>query len=646
MNETLQAIRDYVQSPGTDYALLITGPWGCGKTFFWRNTAAPDLKTLQSSNRPEHVLYVSLYGVSDVKDISRQLFVQRYSAPNQKGIACVSRLAADVLTAFGIADLKKIDLQSIALAKNTLICFDDLERTNLPMTEALGYINHCVEHEGVKAIILCNEDAIVGDDERKTYERMREKLVGASLTYRPDINTVIETLINDHASRNVFHEFIAEHTDLVKQLFEKSETHNIRVLRRAIAALAYICDILHKERIDLNALTKHLIYVVAPAAFELHGRNANPAWLRIIFAREYLTTSGFLNTSSNRKKTEEEQYEAAFARRYLFNSSLSEWGIAVGCPPILEFLLTGVLDRPALLSWAQKLTKEHDEKEKRHQKFFFDPTRLEDEEFEQTVEEFFSDLDAGQISDLGRFVGRYNIVDGLANNSLIPMSCEQVCDRFIAGLRKAVESGTIVTTSYSGDVSDYLPHFSQKEGQRFLQEVHRANTDALRRERNKRIATLLSTRGSDPTEFVIFLGSGGDYGFVDIPVFQEMDAGEVARWILTLSNDQKHRFRGSIKSRYRRNDFLTADSAIELPTLRKIQQELRTHCVTSRVADQPIAISNFIVQQIVVEIGYAISKLEGLKQEGDTRKPGIRKDQGGVGQENCEEDAVMREGFA
>jgi len=30
MNEVQQAVIDYVSTPQTDYALLITGPWGCG----------------------------------------------------------------------------------------------------------------------------------------------------------------------------------------------------------------------------------------------------------------------------------------------------------------------------------------------------------------------------------------------------------------------------------------------------------------------------------------------------------------------------------------------------------------------------------------------------------------------------------------
>ena len=36
MKELLEIIEDYLLQEETNYALLIKGNWGCGKTYFWR----------------------------------------------------------------------------------------------------------------------------------------------------------------------------------------------------------------------------------------------------------------------------------------------------------------------------------------------------------------------------------------------------------------------------------------------------------------------------------------------------------------------------------------------------------------------------------------------------------------------------------
>ena len=33
-----KVIKDYIKTINTDYAVMVSGGWGCGKTFFWNNT--------------------------------------------------------------------------------------------------------------------------------------------------------------------------------------------------------------------------------------------------------------------------------------------------------------------------------------------------------------------------------------------------------------------------------------------------------------------------------------------------------------------------------------------------------------------------------------------------------------------------------
>ena len=37
MEELVESILDYIRSDYTDYAIMINGEWGSGKTYFWNN---------------------------------------------------------------------------------------------------------------------------------------------------------------------------------------------------------------------------------------------------------------------------------------------------------------------------------------------------------------------------------------------------------------------------------------------------------------------------------------------------------------------------------------------------------------------------------------------------------------------------------
>jgi len=367
MNEVLQAVVDYVRTPQTDYALLITGPWGCGKTYFWKHVVEPHVRQMSCAGRRFHPLYASLYGCQSVTEIDTQLFLASYPHLKDKWKKRLAAVGGNVLTqlvrAFTGLELPAINLRWLVNTKNAVLCFDDLERTRLPMKEALGYINTFVEHEAAKVVILCNEAAIADEAEKETYRAMKEKIVGASLEFRPDLDAVFRTLIAEFQSCAAFHGFLLKNAGLLRRLFDRSETHNIRSLRRALSALAVVFEVLDADGGDPNGLDKQLIYAVAPASFELHGRAVDPLKLREILCKDNMAIAGWMAMSRKKDGRNEDDFAAAFAERYFEGIGPGEWKDVVGCTPIYEFLVTGILDRARLESWARELTKPADERE-------------------------------------------------------------------------------------------------------------------------------------------------------------------------------------------------------------------------------------------------------------------------------------------
>jgi hypothetical protein len=83
MSRVLQDVVDYVEMARPGFAVLIAGPWGCGKTYFWKRVAEPKLKQVATSRR---VLYASLYGVKDARSIDTQLLLALCSESIPEGL--------------------------------------------------------------------------------------------------------------------------------------------------------------------------------------------------------------------------------------------------------------------------------------------------------------------------------------------------------------------------------------------------------------------------------------------------------------------------------------------------------------------------------------------------------------------------------
>lgn len=63
-------ITDYVLSKDTDYAIMIDGEWGAGKTWYWDNVLTEQIKGIPTRDNTEdnpstyNVAKISLFGIS------------------------------------------------------------------------------------------------------------------------------------------------------------------------------------------------------------------------------------------------------------------------------------------------------------------------------------------------------------------------------------------------------------------------------------------------------------------------------------------------------------------------------------------------------------------------------------------------------
>ena len=99
--QVLEIIEKYVDKKETNYAILLDGEWGSGKTYFIREKVVPKLKAnyekaKKEKNKDDNLknkkpIYISLYGIEDVKEISKSFVGEfdqlppKYSAKKVNG---------------------------------------------------------------------------------------------------------------------------------------------------------------------------------------------------------------------------------------------------------------------------------------------------------------------------------------------------------------------------------------------------------------------------------------------------------------------------------------------------------------------------------------------------------------------------------
>lgn len=222
-----------------EYAVLLNGAWGSGKTWFVKQY----LEKKEDDKRK--ICYVSLNGISRTSDIDELIFKNIHPILSSKGAKLAGQILKGTLKATIKVDLDrdsksdgsasggipKIELPDyLKINDNFILVFDDLERCELKKEEVLGYINYFVEQEGIKTLIVSNEEEIVGNDD---YSRKKEKLIGATFSYIEDQKLAIQSILNEIQDDELRH-LLNAYLDLIKQTFNQVGYKNLRSFKQAI----------------------------------------------------------------------------------------------------------------------------------------------------------------------------------------------------------------------------------------------------------------------------------------------------------------------------------------------------------------------------------------------------------------------------
>ena len=344
MEDLVESILDYIRSDYTDYAIMINGEWGSGKTYFWNNKIKPKIENMQLNGKRYTAIYMSLYGISNLEEISKKIFIETtqlmdknlkkfMDASGVKNIPEYAKTGLDMANFFGVTQNgDRIDYGQFFSTDDKVLCFDDLERANVDVIDILGYINNFVEHDHIKTIIICNEKELstklknsnlemktfiatylldkenklniktdkpmverIRDtieyvfDKANDYERIKEKLIGETFEYAPEFNYIINGLLMRYENCPDLIRFLRENTNFIISTFNKSGTRNLRILKHSLTNFKKIFDMVNKSYPNTNhrVLQTMLIFTIA-ISFEIKaGKITKDKFVNINDNEEY-----------------------------------------------------------------------------------------------------------------------------------------------------------------------------------------------------------------------------------------------------------------------------------------------------------------------------------------------------------------------
>lgn len=168
--ELNQYILHYLTEDKTKSAIMLTGPWGTGKSYYIQNELKPFLE--KKENGGYSCVIVSLYGLKDTAEISKSIYLgtrmKFLTVASEKSTTVTfagETIIKGIAGAFGVdLSVSERSLKRLYASVNLtgkLVVLEDLERSGIDILEVLGYVNNLVEQDGVKVLLVANEEEII-----------------------------------------------------------------------------------------------------------------------------------------------------------------------------------------------------------------------------------------------------------------------------------------------------------------------------------------------------------------------------------------------------------------------------------------------------------------------------------------------------
>ena len=581
MDDLVESILDYIRSDYTDYAIMINGEWGSGKTYFWNHKIRNKIENMTVNGKKLTTIYMSLYGISNLEEISKKIFIEttqlmdknlkRYMDANgQTVIPEYAKTGLDMANFFGVTQNgDKIDYENFFSTDDKVLCFDDLERANVDVIDILGYINNFVEHDHIKTIIICNEKELSTKlkssnlemktfiatylldkedkllttdkpmvekieetienvfDKANDYERIKEKLIGETFEYAPEFTYIINGLLIRYENNGDLIRFLRENTNLIVSTFIKSGTRNLRILKHALNDFKKVFDMVNKSYPNTNnrILQTMLIFTIA-VSFEIKaGKVTKDKFININDNEEYkslvVSSRVFMDNRQFYIKEFDNNYYYNFKTEYRFFKFIEIY-VRTRIFDMKTFKkdmedIINTVDTDKLPGYKRLLTEEY--------------WKISDDQFPKVISDVLESVKKGEIQ-LIDLIKIYTYFVYFVKKGLVDYDMQTINSVFLNGMN--VSS---ITSEYCEDAEDQIKQMSFDENMPEMQEVLARFRDLNNQLKDKMYRVKADTIFKNiPMKMEKFYDMF-DKECMDIPIFKYSDPYQIFQRISCASNE-------------------------------------------------------------------------------------------------------------
>ncbi|MGK7426741.1 P-loop NTPase fold protein [Salmonella enterica] len=562
-NHIIDNLNYYLNTSTPEYAFMITGGWGAGKTHFIESFIKEYNKNAIDNQSGNKIIKISLFGFKTTSSIDEMIFQSlhpllghRYTklAGNiLKGalkLGCKIDINGDSRPDVDInASLDKIKFSEI-FSTNTdtgeiIIALDDLERTDIPLKEILGYVNYLVEISKVKVILIANEkilhekDKSSEDKTKDVYSKFKEKVIGKTFQIKHNIDNVLDSFLDESEC-----EPLKRHRDVIKNIYIRSDDTNLRKIKQSILDFGYIANYIDEEQLKNDEYSSLLIRVFFALSLEIKSGELSENELR--------KNEPFKNEKTNSDGSNNVFYKYDISYRNLYVGDL--WA---------DILFKG--DASNLKSATDELVYFKQQKNNEHPLWFklWNFSTLNEEQFISLTNQLLLEFDSLQEEEHQVYLHKLALIIYFSKNALISKEIDEI-NNTVYEYIKTYKDGWAILDNRSiedivfGNNTGYSYYNDSDEDFRklfnLLRSERKSISDKLKHQaeiiRANEIFTYLSQGNKD--ELINILYTENQFK----PFFNKLNAEDLVKTLLQSSNYITSYFNHLIKERYTSRDTL------------------------------------------------------------------------------------------
>lgn len=319
MMDIKDEIINFIERKEETGALLITGKWGSGKTFYIKN-----LVDELNKEKKEYLSVISLFGIDSVENLTKavkECYLEANSTIFTKTARKIGKIVgktvnsglkvAEAATGGNVAvsaaqkgflSVISLGLLDFISVKNYIgrgkskrkfvLVFDDLERSKINTVDLLGVINEYCENRNIKTIILAAEDVILKNEENikkvvweeggtkkeasikeqirsvSDYQDFKEKVVFQTIAFSMPYVDIIDAMIDKYSEGvSGYKDFLKCNSYIIKQVFIESKYNNLRTIKASITKFERVYALWTRLALS-NDYLRYLLYSFIADCYE------------------------------------------------------------------------------------------------------------------------------------------------------------------------------------------------------------------------------------------------------------------------------------------------------------------------------------------------------------------------------------------